>query len=71
MKQMLVPWGAGSRVCLGQSLATMELRRSIVMFLLKTDGRVTLSPSCTEDSMKPVIFFLARPKADMIEVIIG
>jgi len=60
-KTALHPFGAGSRVCLGQNLAYMELRLSAATFFRECRG-ARLAPCMTDDMMEFVNQFLIAPK---------
>ncbi|KAI0192445.1 cytochrome P450 [Astrocystis sublimbata] len=64
MKEAFVPFGGGSRVCLGIHLARMELRMATAIFF-RTFPNAKVSPAegfCDED-MEPEMFFLLGPKS--------
>ncbi|KAK7927667.1 cytochrome P450 [Apiospora marii] len=63
MKDSFVPFGGGSRVCMGLHLARMELRLAAARFFLTfRNPRVsTIDGFCDED-MEPSQYFLMTPK---------
>ncbi|KAL1638879.1 hypothetical protein SLS58_008463 [Diplodia intermedia] len=57
-----MPFGAGTRICLGLHLALMELRLATAVFFRELKG-VRLSERTTPESMDVVNFFLIMPKS--------
>ncbi|KKY24317.1 putative cytochrome p450 monooxygenase [Diplodia seriata] len=57
-----MPFGAGTRICLGLHLALMELRLATAVFFRELKG-VRLSGRTTPESMDVVNFFLITPKS--------
>lgn len=57
----MIPLGGGSRVCIGQHLAMMELRLSAAIFFRECRG-TRLSSKMPADSMDVVDFVLLSPK---------
>ncbi|KAI5857024.1 cytochrome P450 [Tricharina praecox] len=70
MKKMFMPWGGGSRICIGRGLAMMELRRTTAVFFLKLGNRVKLAPGTNAESMEAEAYFVMRPKGGKVEVVI-
>ncbi|KAL4877792.1 cytochrome P450 [Aspergillus karnatakaensis] len=65
-----LPFGAGSRICLGIHLAYMELRLAAAEFFRECRG-VRLAPSVTKESMGFENYFLIAPRGHMCEVVSG
>lgn len=68
-KASFIPWGAGSRVCIGMHLASMELRLGAALFFRECRD-ATLAPSTTDESMVPANLFLISPQAKRCDVVI-
>lgn len=56
-----MPFGLGSRVCLGMHLAMMELRFATALFFRECRG-ARLCPETTDESMAMMDTFLISPK---------
>lgn len=59
-KAAYMPFGAGTRTCLGIHLAMMELRLAAAMFFRQSSG-ISLSPETTDDKMEMIQYFLVSP----------
>ncbi|KAL7274983.1 hypothetical protein RUND412_002096 [Rhizina undulata] len=67
MNHAFMAFGGGSRVCLGQNLAQIEMRLAIShLFLTVPD--LKLVPSCTDESMEINHYFSIVPKGHKCEV---
>ncbi|KAJ4300753.1 hypothetical protein N0V90_002841 [Kalmusia sp. IMI 367209] len=63
MKDAFMPWGGGSRVCLGMHLAYMELRLATAKFFRKyPNARVSAAEGFEDADMEQMVFFLMFPK---------
>lgn len=61
-KAAFLPFGGGSRVCLGLHLAYIELRLAAAMFFRECRG-ATISDCMTDDMMEFENHFLIAPKS--------
>ncbi|KAH8594875.1 cytochrome P450 [Bisporella sp. PMI_857] len=63
MKISFVPWGGGSRICLGLHLARMEMRLATARFFRTfPNSRVSDLEGFSDEDMEPALFFLISPK---------
>ncbi|KAI2783193.1 putative cytochrome P450 [Daldinia loculata] len=63
MKDAFVPFGGGSRICIGLHLAKMELRLATARFFTRfPNATVSCLEGFTEQDMVPIMFFLMAPK---------
>jgi len=67
MNQSLMYFGGGTRTCLGQNLAMMELRLIAAAMLTQCEDAV-LADSCTDESMEFENFFVVKPKSHKCEL---
>ncbi|KAI0854016.1 putative cytochrome P450 [Daldinia vernicosa] len=64
MKDAFVPFGGGSRICLGLHLAKMELRLATArLFTRFPNATVSHLEGFTDEDMVPIMFFLMKPKS--------
>lgn len=68
-KAALLPFGLGSRVCLGINLAMLELRFATALFFRECRG-AKLCPETTDVSMEMMDVFLISPKAHQCKIMI-
>ncbi|KAK8119093.1 benzoate 4-monooxygenase cytochrome [Apiospora kogelbergensis] len=71
MKDSFVPFGGGSRICMGVHLAKMELRLAAARFFLTfRNARISTADGFCDEDMEPSLYFLMTPnkKRCLIEV---
>ncbi|KAK7998175.1 hypothetical protein PG989_006215 [Apiospora arundinis] len=63
MKDSFVPFGSGSRICMGIHLARMELRLATARFFLTfRNPRISAADGFCDEDMEPNLYFLMTPK---------
>lgn len=68
-KACYMPFGAGSRTCLGIHFAHIEMRLALAHFFRRCRG-AKLAPSTTPQSMEFVNFFNVWPKSGKCDLIL-
>ncbi|KAI0133364.1 cytochrome P450 [Hypoxylon sp. NC0597] len=64
MKDAFLPFGGGSRICIGIHLAKMELRLATARFFTRfPNSRVSRLEGFTDEDMEPALYFLLAPKS--------
>jgi len=63
MREAFMPFGAGSRICLGIHLARAELLYSAVEFFRRMPGMAKVSSQTTKEDMEFENYFLVAPRA--------
>lgn len=66
-KAAFMPFGGGTRICIGLHLAYMELRLATALFFRECKG-ARLSTKTTEDVMEMAETFLIAPKGHFCNV---
>lgn len=69
-KAAFMPYGGGTRICLGLHLAYMELRLGTALFFRECKG-ARLSSRTTEDVMAMAETFLIAPKGHFCNVVLS
>lgn len=69
-KAAFMPYGGGTRICLGLHLAYMELRLGTALFFRECKG-ARLSARTTEDVMAMAETFLIAPKGHFCNVVLS
>ncbi|KAF3928543.1 hypothetical protein ABW21_db0206028 [Orbilia brochopaga] len=67
MEASILSWGGASRSCIGQNLATMELRL-LAAEMLTACPDAELAPTCTDESMEFENYFVIKPKSHKCEM---
>ncbi len=67
MRDAFMPWGAGSRSCLGVHIAKMELFHATFAFF-RACPNAEVAPATTKESMETVDYFLIKPAGNKCEV---
>ncbi|KAI1480623.1 putative cytochrome P450 [Daldinia eschscholtzii] len=63
MKDAFVPFGGGSRICIGLHLAKMELRLATARFFTRfPNATLSYLEGFTDKDMEPTMYFLMSPK---------
>ncbi|KAI0508831.1 cytochrome P450 [Xylaria bambusicola] len=63
MKDAFLPFGGGSRVCIGLHLAKIELRLGVARFFKKfPNAKMSSLEGMTDEDMVPKLFFLINPQ---------
>lgn len=68
-RDVYLPFGGGTRICIGIHLAKMELRLAAAKFFRECPG-ARLAPSTTDECMEMVNFFLISPKGRKCEIVL-
>ncbi len=69
MKDSFIAWSKGPRACIGQHLATIEMK--IITCSLVSGWNLQLAKGTTEESMSPRDYFFAYPKAMECRLVIS
>lgn len=69
-KAAFMPFGGGTRVCIGLHLAYMELRLATALFFRECKG-ARLSAKTTEDVMAMAETFLIAPKGHFCNIVLN
>lgn len=69
-KAAFMPYGGGTRICIGMHLAYMELRLATALFFRECKG-ARLSARTTEDVMAMAETFLIAPKGHFCNVVLS
>ncbi|KAK3350259.1 cytochrome P450 [Lasiosphaeria hispida] len=67
MRRLAQPWGVGTRSCIGNRLAVMEMRLAVALFFRECRG-ARLGEGVTDDSMAPLFRFFMFPKGHTCKV---
>ncbi|MCJ1307461.1 hypothetical protein MMC25_001107 [Agyrium rufum] len=68
MKDAFMPFGAGTRACLGRHLADMELYSATATFFRECQG-ARLAPNVTDEEMEFEQYFLVKPRGHGCEIV--
>lgn len=69
-KKVFVPFGGGTRMCLGINLAYLELRLGLALFFRECRG-ASLAKSMSLDDMAPDHFFVSSPRGRKCLITLG
>lgn len=69
-KKVYVPFGGGTRMCLGINLAYLELRLGLALFFRECRG-ASLAKSMSLDVMAPDHFFVSSPRGRKCLITLG
>lgn len=69
-KAAFMPFGGGTRICIGMHLAYMELRLATALFFRECKG-VRLSAKTTDNVMEMAETFLIAPKGHFCNVVLS
>ena len=67
MKEAFMAFGGSARVCLGQSIARLEMLRAVSVFFRECPNS-ELAPGMTWDKVKPLDIFTILPKGGVVEI---
>ena len=70
MKQAFMAFGGSGRICLGQSIARLELLYAVSTFFRELPN-CKLAPGMTWDVVKPIDIFVITPKGGALEITLG
>ncbi|RAO67556.1 uncharacterized protein BHQ10_003568 [Talaromyces amestolkiae] len=63
MKDAFLPFGGGSRVCIGMHLAKIEIRMGAALFFKKfPNAHMSTRDGMTLEEMNPLMYFMATPR---------
>lgn len=63
MKNAWLPFGGGTRTCIGMHLAYIEIRLGVVRFFSEfPNAKISTREGMSDDDMEQVVFFLMSPK---------
>merc|ERR1712093_319600 len=63
MKDAYMPFGAGTRVCIGSHLALLEMSMAAAVFFRELGTTARIAPETTAESMRFENYFLIAPKS--------
>ena len=62
-------FGGSARMCLGQSIARLEMLRAVSVFFRECPNS-ELAPGMTWDKVKPLDIFTILPKGGVVEIVL-